>query len=166
MSEIRSIHRELIKRCKVVKLTPDEIFNLKHLGKYPRIGNDDIPVLCTNYNHKNRPSWFCYIDGYDLKDYIINVYLPISYKASILNLKETISFWDWCNRSWLLENTEIETYYDVLILDEFIEAFKSLNNKILRKYLTPDQILSLCQYQSSIKIEDDRAIISNFKGAL
>lgn len=59
MSEIRSIHGELIKRCKVKKLTPEEVDDLIFLEKYPEIRQEFIPVLCTNISHRNLPSYFC-----------------------------------------------------------------------------------------------------------
>ena len=70
MSEIKSIHGELIKRCKVKKLTPEEVTKFKLIKKYPEIPAGYIPVVVTNYSHKNLPSYFCYINVYSLKEYI------------------------------------------------------------------------------------------------
>lgn len=166
MSEIISIHGELIKRCEVIKLTPEEVTKFKLIKKYPRIGIDDIAVVVTNYSHKNLPSYFCYINGYVLKDYIIDVYLPQIYSVKILDIKETMNFWDWSNRSWLKEHPEITDYQEVSILDEFIDLFKNLNNAILRKYLSEEELISLNYHQCCVEIKDNKATILSFKGAL
>ena len=159
MSEIRSVHGELIKRCKVIKLTSEEINRLRFLGKYPKIGDLDYAVLCTNISHKNLPSYFCYINGYELVDFIKTVYLRMNYNAGIKTIIEIYKFWNWSNRTWLLEHPEIETYQTHIMLDDFIEGFTALNNKLLRKYLSDDEIMSLVYDQCSIKFEDDKATI-------
>lgn len=159
MSEIKSIHQELIKRCKVIKLTSDEIWRLKYIGKYPRIENDDYPVLCTNISHTKLPSYFCYINGYELRDYIIDVYLPKRYNAKIMSLMDAHKFWNDVNKTWLLEHPEIDDYQEILILDEFIDAIKSLNNKLLRKYLSDNEIVSLNYGQCAVEIKDGKASI-------
>lgn len=159
MSEIKSIHQELIKRCKVIKLTPDEINKLVYIGKYPRIENDDYPVLCTNISHTKLPSYFCYINGYELRDYIIDVYLPKKYNTKIISLSDAHKFWNCTNKTWVLEHTEIDDYQEILILDEFIDAIKSLNNLLLRKYLSDNEIMSLNYGQCSVEIKDNKAFI-------
>lgn len=159
MSDIRSIHGELIKRCKVIKLTPEEVTKLRFLDRYPEIRSEYIPVLCTNISHKNLPSYFCFIHKDDLIEFIKTIYLPITHRASILSFKDVQGYFNTYNSNWMLENTEITTTYTVKILDEFIYEFKSLNNKILKKYLTDDEIMSLNYEQCAVKFEDNRATI-------
>ena len=159
MSEIRSIHSELIKRCKVKKLTPEEVDRLNLLDRYPEIRQEFIPVLCTNISHRNLPSYFCYIHRDDLIEFIMNIYLPIDYGVKILSLNDVYDFFNVYNKSWILENTEITKYFKVKILDEFIYEFKCLNNEILRKYLTDSEIISLNYGLNTVKIENDGATI-------
>lgn len=159
MSKIGSIHGELIKRCNVKKLTPEEVDKLNLLDRYPSIRQEFIPVLCTNISHRNLPSYFCYIHGEDLIEFIKAVYLPMNYGAKILSLNDVYDFFNTYHKSWILENTEITNHFKVKILDEFIYDFKCLNNKLLRKYLTDDEIISLNYGLNTVKIENDKARI-------
>lgn len=159
MSEIRSINRELIKRCKVKKLTPEEVDKLNLLDIYPEIRQEFIPVLCTNTSYRNLPSYFCYIHADDLIEFIMNIYLPMTYRSSILSFKDVQDYFSTYSNSWILENTEITATFKVKILDEFIYNFKCLNNKILRKYLTDSEIISLKYGLNAGKIENDKVHI-------
>ena len=88
----------------------------------------------------------------------------MGFRANIKTIIEVYEFWNWSNRSWLLEHPEIHTHQTHRVLDEFIEIFKNINNRILREYLPDDEILTLNYGQCCVKIEDNKATIFKLNG--
>lgn len=87
------------------------------------------------------------------------VYLPMNYGAKIISFKCVYDYFNWSNTSWILEHPEITTTFQIKILDEFIYNFKCLNNTLIRKYLSNNEIISLNHGLSVVKIENDRVKI-------
>ena len=155
------IHQELILRCEVIQLSAKQMEDMKLLGEFPNIGEDFIPVLCTNISHKNLPIYYCYIHYKELIDYIKFVYLKYRTCSGIINIMQTYNIFNWSDESCILSNPKIDKYFKVQFMDEFIYSFYKLHNKILKKYLKEEQILSLYRHQSFVEFNGDNVFITN-----